>query len=348
MSTEDRLKQMIGSADVEGRASEAEWNQFSKRAHGALFTRRATAALGTVALVGIGVFAAITLRPTSDNAPIPPAPAVPSESGSVQPSPSPTEQEIVPVVVDAAEQEVWFVQGEKLSWGSTISGARIDPAQADDDPISQRAAYWYSVQLAGPSGPDFEAGATTAIPQGTFLNRVTRDGSTLKVDLTTDFDSGGGSLSMQMRVAQIVYQGTQFEGIDSVRILIDGQEVDSIGGEGIDVSRPLTRRDFQDFAPNVVVETPRPGDEFSPGDVVTGFANVFEANVSFRVLDANGKELKTDFTTATCGSGCWGDFEKALDFALDSPQEGRIEVLTYSAEDGSPQDVISIPVMLVP
>lgn len=170
----------------------------------------------------------------------------------------------------------------------------------------------------------------------------------LFVDLSSEFGSGGGSMSMQMRVAQVVYQATQFSGIESARIMLEGEEVDAIGGEGIIVSEPLTRRDFQDFAPNVVVEQPRPGDEFSPGDIVSGFANVFEANVSFRVLDADGKELKTDFTTATCGTGCWGDYEKALNFPLDSPQEGRIEVLTYSAEDGSPQDVISIPVMLVP
>jgi hypothetical protein len=77
---------------------------------------------------------------------------------------------------------------------------------------------------------------------------------------------------------------------------------------------------------------------------------VFEANVSFMVLDEDGNELKLDtpFTTATCGTGCWGDFTHVLDFPLTEPQEGRIVVLTYSAEDGSPQDEVSIPVMLVP
>ena len=227
-------------------------------------------------------------------------------------------------------------------------GGTVPAGVADDDPISQKAAFWLDILVAGVPGPVAETGGTTTIPEGTEVLGVRRDGDVLYVDLSSEFESGGGSMSMQMRIAQVVYTATQFEGIDAARIMMEGEMVDAIGGEGVIVSEPLTRRDFQDFAPYIVVEEPRPGDEFSPGDIVSGFANVFEANVSFRVLDADGKELKTDFTTATCGNGCWGDFEKALDFPLDSPQEGRIEVLTYSAEDGSPEDVISIPVIFVP
>ena len=345
MSTEDRLKQMIGSSGSEGRASEAEWNQFARKAHAALYTRRIAAGLGTVALVAVVAFAAVSLRGANDTQPIPPAPAPDTTS---EPAPQETAAANEQVEVDATEQELWFVQEEKLSWGTTVAGGSISTAIAGDQPPDTRSAFWLDLLLQGPMGPDQEVGATTAIPEGTDLLRVMRNGTTLYVDLSSEFASGGGSLSMQMRVAQVVYTGTQFPGIESVRIMLEGEMVDAIGGEGFIVSEPLTRRDFQDFAPNVVVETPRPGDEFSPGDVVTGFANVFEANVSFRVLDADGKELTTDFTTATCGSGCWGDYEKALEFPLDSAQEGRIEVLTYSAEDGSPQDVISIPVMLVP
>lgn len=346
MSTDENIKRLIGAADVETQADEAEWNQFARKAHRALFMKRAGTALGAVAVIAIGVFGAVTL--VEDAAPeLRPAP--PATSGT--PDPTATETPDAPALVQVAptEQELWYVEGEKLLWGTNAFGGDIPADLADDDPVAQRAAFWlqmlFSVDITSPVE---ETGGTTVIPRGTELLGVERDGSTLFVDLNSRFEAGGGSLSMQMRVAQVVYTATQFEGIDAARIKIEGEMVDSIGGEGVMVERPLTRRDFQGFAPNIVVETPRPGQEFSSGDIVSGFANVFEANVSINVEDADGKMLLETFTTATCGNGCWGDFTQALEFVVDERQEGRINVLTYSAEDGSPQDQISIPVILVP
>lgn len=307
--------------------------------------RRAAAALGAVVLVALGVFAGATL--TSDDAvpPVAPLPAVTSTA----PEPSPTpEPESTRVRVPQSTSELWFVQGEKLSWGATSLGGPIARARADDDPISQKAALWYEILLIGAQGPFQEAGDVTAIPEGTELLHVAREGSVLNVDLSSEFESGGGSLSMQLRVAQIVYTGTQFEGIDAVRILIDGERVDAIGGEGIVASEPLTRRDFQNVAPPIVPETPKPGAEISGPVVVAGFANVFEANVIIRIRNLSGKVLAETFTTATCGTGCWGDFAEEVRFEVDSAQEGTVSVLTYSAEDGSEQDVIQIHVMLLP
>ena len=347
MNTEDKLKAMMEAARAESDPTMTEWNAFARRAHRSLYARRAATVVGAVALIAIGAVAAVVL--TSN--PVNETPLPPAEGRSAEPSPTPTAEAPAVFNVSPSEQELWFVQGERLSWGTTVAGGQISahltPAE---DRVAQRAAYWLQQLVAGPMGPDLEAGATTAIPEGTEVLGVERDFDGLHVDLSSEFESGGGSLSMQLRVAQIVYTATQFEGVDAVRILIDGKEVDAIGGEGVVVSEPLTRRDFQEgyLAPNVVVESPRPGDEIAGGATVTGFANVFEANVNYRLLDENGDVLVEDFTTATCGSGCWGDFEITLDFEVDGRQEGRVEVLTFSAEDGSEQDVVSIPVVLVP
>jgi spore germination protein GerM len=346
MNTEDRLKNMLNAARVESTPTGTEWDAFARRAHRSLYARRAAVVVGAVTLIAVGAVAAVALtsNPISED-PLPPVGTPPVEA-----TPTPT-AEPEPIVVPGSEQELWFVQGERLSWGTTVRNGSISPDLAPaNDRVAQRAALWLSLLVAGPTGPDQEAGATTAIPEGTELLGVERDLDGLHIDLSSEFESGGGSLSMQLRVAQIVYTATQFEGIDAVSFKIEGKGVDSIGGEGIDVSEPLTRRDFQEsyIAPNIVVESPRPGDEIAGGATVTGFANVFEANVNYRLVDENGEVLDEGFTTATCGSGCWGDFEITLDFEVDSRQEGRVEVLTFSAEDGSEQDVVSIPVVLVP
>ncbi|MDP9067133.1 MAG: GerMN domain-containing protein [Actinomycetota bacterium] len=323
---------------------EADWNDFVRRAHWSLYARRATAALGAVALVVIAVFAAVTLRPAPD---LDPAPLSPVDTPA-SPQPEATAASKQQVKVPMSESELWFVMDGRLSWGTTALGGRISADLADDDAIAQKAAFWLTILVGGPTGPDREVGATTAIPHKTELLHVGRDGRTLTVDLSSGFTSGGGSLARQLRVAQVIYTATQFEGIDAARILIDGQQLEAIGGERLDHSDPLTRRDFQERAPAIVVEEPRPEQEIADGAIVSGFANVFEANVSIRLRGAEGKLLVKDFTTATCGSGCWGDFTYELDFQVEAPQEGRLEVLTHSAEDGSERDVISIPVMLVP
>lgn len=73
---------------------------------------------------------------------------------------------------------------------------------------------------------------------------------------------------------------------------------------------------------------------------MNGFADVFEATVNIVVRDKTVTYSWRPFTTATCGSGCWGDFSEAVAFEIDERQSGCIEV----AEDGSEQNVVSIPV----
>ena len=335
MNTEDRLKELTTAARAESTATEAEWNDFSRRAHRSLIVRRAVAATGALALIAIAAFSAVEL--TSDD----------SNDRSFQPVTPPNEtNEGEMVRVPASEFELWFVSDDRLSWGSTLMGGELAAELAGDDPVAQLAAYWLEILLGGPSGPVQEVGDTSAIPDETELLGVSRDDSVLNVDVSSRFESGGSEGSMQLRLGQLVYTGTQFEGVEAVQVLIDGERVDSIGG--VDVSEPLVRRDFEDVAPLIVVESPKPGAEAAGSVTVSGFANVFEATVNFRVLDRDGEVVVEDFTTATCGSGCWGDFSTEVTFDVAERQRGRVEVFTYSAEDGSEQDLVSIPVILVP
>ena len=46
---------------------------------------------------------------------------------------------------------------------------------------------------------------------------------------------------------------------------------------------------------------------------ITGSADVFEATVNIRVLDANGEVIAESFAMATCGTGCRGDFSTQIE-----------------------------------
>ncbi len=138
----------------------------------------------------------------------------------------------------------------------------------------------------------------TQIPEGTQLLGLEISDGVATVDLSSEFQSGGGSLSMRMRVAQVVYTLTQFDSVDGVLFEIDGEPVDAIGGEGVMVDTPQTRKDYEDLLPAIAVTSPGFGWDFTSGDLIEGIANVFEANVSWRILDENGNEIADGFTTA--------------------------------------------------
>ena len=98
----------------------------------------------------------------------------------------------------------------------------------------------------------------------------------------------------------------------------------------------------------IEVLTPAPDARVSSPVTVSGTADVFEATVSIRILDANNNVIADTFTTATCGSGCRGDFAIKVPFSVGAEQRGVIQVFEVSAQDGSRINVVRIPVTLVP
>jgi len=200
--------------------------------------------------------------------------------------------------------------------------------------------------LAGPSEAEKAAGLTSAIPEGTRLLGLDIENGTATVDLSSEFESGGGTTSVLMRLAQVVYTLTQFPTVERVEFKIDGKPVRVFSGEGVVLDHPQTRDDFADQLPPILVESPAIGETVSSPISVSGTADVFEATVSMRVLDADGNVIRSATTTARCGSGCRGTFKGKVPFDVASTQQGTLEVFEASAKDGQPMFVVSIPVML--
>lgn len=233
--------------------------------------------------------------------------------------------------------EVWFLKGEALQ--SAMRTEELTPSVGD-------AAM--TALLDGPSTGEIDLGLGTAIPGDTELLGLDVDGGVATVDLTSAYESGGGSLSMRLRLAQVVYTLTQFPTISNVAFRLDGEPISTFSAEGVSVDKPLERADFEDLLPPISVDSPVPGAEISTPVTITGTANVFEATVSIRILDSGGAEIAKTFTTATCGTGCRGDYSEAVRFEVSERQPGTIEVYESSAEDGSQLFTVSIPVTLVP
>jgi germination protein M len=201
--------------------------------------------------------------------------------------------------------------------------------------------------LEGPTAAESAAGVGTVIPAGTRFLSLDIENGTATVDLTSEYESGGGSASMFARLAQVVYTLTEFPTVERVSFMLDGEPVDVFSGEGIVLEKPVTRADYEEWLPAISVESPEIGDTVSSPVTVSGTANVFEANVTAKLLDANGQELVSRFTTATCGTGCRGDFTVELPYQSAVEQKGTLVVHDDDADgDGKPSHEVRIPVTL--
>ncbi len=81
------------------------------------------------------------------------------------------------------------------------------------------------------------------IPKGVRLLDLTVEDGLAKASFDPAFFAPGGAAGTELRVAQVVFTLTQFPTIREVQLLQNGQPP-PVMGEGLSVSRPLSRGTF--------------------------------------------------------------------------------------------------------
>jgi germination protein M len=270
-----------------------------------------------------------------------------SPGASASPTPAPTPRPTVTPAPSAAGTSVvraYFVLG------SFTDNEGLAPVLREVPATKAVATAAMRELLAGPDQPELSARPAmyTAIPDGTTLLGISIANGIATVNLSREFESGGGSASMQARVAQVVYTLTQFPTVTGVRFQLDGVPVTALGGEGIVLDEPVGRDDFRDQLPAIFVDRPAWGASLGNPGTVSGEANVFEATFQVELLDAAGRTLVDKTVMASCGTGCWGSFRTSLAYTVARGQWGTLRVFESSAQDGSPVNVTEYPVWLTP
>ncbi|ERN42701.1 sporulation and spore germination [Rubidibacter lacunae KORDI 51-2] len=118
--------------------------------------------------------------------------------------------------------------------------ARSLPLPAVDTAPQEQLKTAFSELLDGPGSSDY----ASTIPEGTKLRDLSVRADGIYIDLTEEFQFGGGSASMQGRLAQVLYTATSLDPNAKVYLRIEGEPVEYLGGEGIAVEQPLTRKVF--------------------------------------------------------------------------------------------------------
>ena len=232
-------------------------------------------------------------------------------------APAPAAGTTAPEPVKAPDLGVWFVKDGAL--------IRVPVPDTVGGQGAERRAL--ESLLAGPP-----AGYQSEVVPGTKLESfaVADTIATVKLSGRTPVDRG---------LEQIVATLTDFDDVNWVRFGVEEGLVDrTLASGAVDAAPPVE-----------LVRAELAGDAIH----FAGTADTFEANVQIRLMQGT-KELAHTFVTATCGTGCRGSFDGAIDVpagvGVDQTAGGvttaveplRLEAYTLSAEDGSERDVVGI------
>ncbi|OGI18938.1 MAG: hypothetical protein A3B68_06885 [Candidatus Melainabacteria bacterium RIFCSPHIGHO2_02_FULL_34_12] len=93
----------------------------------------------------------------------------------------------------------------------------------------------------GPTKKEEIKGIMTEIPVGTRLIKVEESEDDILVDVSSQYVTGGGAAAMQLRYLQIYKTLKKIAPHKKIYFHVDGKIVKSIGGEGLEVTQPLTK-----------------------------------------------------------------------------------------------------------
>ena len=226
---------------------------------------------------------------------------------------TPTDTDTATAPAETTELRVYWLRDGKL-W----------PALREIDQTTAIAQAALDELLAGPTAQEgAELEFTTAIPEDIEGVVASVEDGVATVELSTDLTDEP--------LAQVVYTLTQFVTVESVDIQ----------------GNTLTRADFEDLTPAVLVESPLSFETVASPLRVTGTANTFEATFNYELTDTDGLIVDENFVTATSGTGTRGTFDfTTAAFTVPFDGVGELIVFELSAKDGSRINLVEIPLRM--
>lgn len=109
----------------------------------------------------------------------------------------------------------------------------------------------YSIEnlLKGPSFAEQKKGIYSEIPQGTRLLSLEETPNKVVINLSGDFEQGGGTDGLYKRLYQLIKTANKNTVLD-VYLYINGKQADVIGGEGIMLNQPLNGNSLDEQTEN--------------------------------------------------------------------------------------------------
>lgn len=116
----------------------------------------------------------------------------------------------------------------------------------DPDVDGSKLKYAVNALVLGPKSTEKAKGVYTEIPAGTNVIYIKEFPDKAIVNLSQEFEKGGGTDSLYKRLYQLIKTARQNSNGLPVYLYIEGQRADIIGGEGIMLSQPLSDRSLDE------------------------------------------------------------------------------------------------------
>jgi spore germination protein GerM len=203
-------------------------------------------AMGTsLAIALMGLSGCDQLRNAQTSSPSPSPTATIGSEISQSPETSPTGTDPGPTTapvtkppsVKRSQPEVYWLTTTENKVALAPSPLTTEPGQKTEE---QRLTVAMDRLIKGPANAD----VTTTIPSETKVNSLKVKPDGVHVDLNKAFTGGGGSTGMQGRLGQVLYTASSLDPNTPIWISVDGEPLKVLGGEGLIVSQPMTREEF--------------------------------------------------------------------------------------------------------
>lgn len=117
--------------------------------------------------------------------------------------------------------------------------------ECDTEKETSCFAYAIKELVSAPSKWEKSKGFASEIPAGTKVLSVRESSNSVMIDLSSDFETGGGAESTSMRVMQVIKTANSNTKIPTY-LYVNGRQANVIGGEGIMVKQPLSERSLDE------------------------------------------------------------------------------------------------------
>jgi spore germination protein GerM len=131
---------------------------------------------------------------------------------------------------------VYFVKSGETSF-TLEPGYRKESVRG----LEQQLSVAMQRLIDGPNASETQRGLTSAVPKATKLLGLNVQDNQVIVNLSKEFESGGGLSDIQGRLNQVFYTLTQPSKINTVSLQIAGKPVSVFSGEGMIIDNPWTR-----------------------------------------------------------------------------------------------------------
>ncbi len=95
--------------------------------------------------------------------------------------------------------------------------------------------------IAGPKQSEVAKGLFSSLPPDVKILDLTVEDKMVTVDFSQGFTHEDGLANHQGRLYQVLYSLSQSKDIDSVKLLVEGQPLSVLGGEGLMIDNPWRR-----------------------------------------------------------------------------------------------------------